>query len=323
MRIKLLVLVSILIAIGASVSAKRFGDPKILAVKADSGDAVVRSKTNDATGESIYKLMTPSQTWEIKIRDSDDALLIRDITAGTDAILIKTDGTVVIRDLFSFTTSGRFGINTTSPDTGLDVIGNFLSQNSESNANQIRLKPSDGNLGFNSTAWLSVDESGSALPFKFALEVNASVAFAISTTSLRFHIRPPNEIEPDADLEVSDGGTYGGGSIHRASSGAHSKREIKSDIAYMNAVDQNRAWDDVKSLRHVNFRYKRIKKDGTLVRDVSNKIRKGLIYEDSPDSIKDETGAIIIDDRIVNLELALQKSMNKIEDLEAQVAALK
>jgi len=114
MRIKLLILVSIFIAIGVSVSAKRFGDPKILAVKAESGDSVVRSKTNDATGESILKLITPSQTWVIKIRDSDDALLIRDITAGTDKLIIKTGGTAIPTAPNIAYASGTVTVNATS-----------------------------------------------------------------------------------------------------------------------------------------------------------------------------------------------------------------
>jgi len=125
----------------------------------------------------------------------------------------------------------------------------------------------------------------------------------------------------DVTIEVSSGGVTGGGSIHRAASGTHSSRNRKSDIRNMSAQEKQQRFIDVKNLKHVEFRYKKLNKQGKLVPDPNGKLRKGLILEDAPASIKDGA-AIMIDDRILNLEITVQLLIQENNDLKARVDAL-
>jgi hypothetical protein len=66
-----------------------------------------------------------------------------------------------------------------------------------------------------------------------------------------------------------------------------------------------KAYDDLKSLRHASFRYKG-----------SGAKRRGLIYEDVSDSIKHSSGGLVVNERMANLELALQHLNTKLIELD-------
>ncbi|MBI3289108.1 MAG: hypothetical protein HYZ74_06290, partial [Elusimicrobia bacterium] len=66
------------------------------------------------------------------------------------------------------------------------------------------------------------------------------------------------------------------------------------------------------SLKHARFRYKG---DSTK--------HEGLIYEDSPESIHAPGEAISLDQRVVNLEMALKDRLRKIRELEERLRMLK
>ncbi len=135
-----------------------------------------------------------------------------------------------------------------------------------------------------------------------------------------FHIQPSGTA--DVELEVSNGASTGGGTIHRASSATHSRRALKHSIAYYTAADYRAAYNDLKTLRHVTFKYKTHKSTSSaeLVDNPAAPIHKGLIYEEVPDRIKDGSGAIVVDDRIQMLEMALIEAIKKIEALENELA---
>lgn len=137
---------------------------------------------------------------------------------------------------------------------------------------------------------------------------------AISTSSyVSVHIAPFGS--PDVELEVSNGLSTGGGRILYASSGPHSERALKTDISYFSPADEERAAADVLSLRHASFRYKtRLGQQLPLMR--------GLIYEDAPASVRGEGGSVVLDYRLLNLEMALKTVNKKIDDLEAEIMAL-
>ena len=136
----------------------------------------------------------------------------------------------------------------------------------------------------------------------------------------RIHVIPSGTA--DVQLEVSDGATTGGGTIHRATSTTHSSRKIKSDINYLLPGDAQQGLADVLVLKHATFRYMRNVHGTKLdeggnevedasvvigrVRDESLPLYRGLIYEDAPNSIRASHETISIDDRITNLELAVQ-----------------
>ena len=174
-----------------------------------------------------------------------------------------------------------------------------------------------------------MQDSGSVQLY-VALSGTAGTAITFSAPTVlnnanRFQIQEAGA--PDVELEVSNGVTVGGGTIHRATSATHSEKHLKSDIKYLYDTHHLQAWRDVLALKPVEFRYKtgifyqengerkwQVNPDGSqvLVDNPSGLLRRGYIYEDSPDSIKQKRadgskiGAITIDDRLINIEMALQ-----------------
>lgn len=128
---------------------------------------------------------------------------------------------------------------------------------------------------------------------------------SVSTGSV--HVLPAGT--PDVELEVSNGTTTGGGTIHRAAAGTHSSRRLKSHIRMLEAEAQARAYQDVQALKHARFRYKG-----------SSRLMRGLIYEDAPESVRGEHKTVVLDYRILNLELALKETYRRIRELEAELA---
>jgi|TARA_Y100000034_G_scaffold136785_1_gene215753 hypothetical protein len=161
------------------------------------------------------------------------------------------------------------------------------------------------------------------------------------------HISKGSAGNADAEWEVSDGSTLGGGDVHRAASAAHSSPNIKSDIRNLTLTEQTQAYADVKSLVPIEFRYKvpdldadgnhqrigvdtrpivpgtkrRVGRDNRAIQmkdDPTGKLRRGHSFGTAPDSIKDnpsgdvDGGVVYIDDRILNLEMAFKELVNKL-----------
>lgn len=137
------------------------------------------------------------------------------------------------------------------------------------------------------------------------------------------HILPAGD--PDVELEISNGVSTGGGLLRAAAIGVHSsRRELKSDIAYLGVEDTRQAVKDVAGLQHATFRYRRIVKDGRgtrLVADPGMPLSRGLIYEDAPESIRGSGQSIVLDERVINLELALQEINRRIAVVEEAIRA--
>lgn len=133
-----------------------------------------------------------------------------------------------------------------------------------------------------------------------------------ATSTASVHIMPVGT--PIYELVVSNGITTGGGSVMAASVAMHSSRASKTILAELGAKDEAQAYADVKSLKPASFRYKGSPANSAPV--------QGLIYEDSPDSVKDSRGqSIIVEARIANMEMALQTANQRIKDLEVKIAA--
>jgi hypothetical protein len=138
---------------------------------------------------------------------------------------------------------------------------------------------------------------------------------AISTYSfVSTHILPFGS--PDAELEVSNGVTTGGGRIIRAAETSPSSREWKTDIVHLDSAAFTAAEVDVRALRHARYRYKDAAGRGI------GPVYRGLIYEDAPSSIKGPGNSLIQDYRLLNLEMALKAADAQIAELEGKIAAL-
>lgn len=135
------------------------------------------------------------------------------------------------------------------------------------------------------------------------------------------HVRPAGT--PTVQLEVSDGSTTGGGTIERIAEGQHSSRELKTNISYLGGTEEAKAYEEAKALKPAEFRYKSFNKKGELARNTKQPLRRGLIYEDAPDSVKGPGQSILIDERVNNLEMAMQEFLHRLDAAKAEADQLK
>lgn len=133
---------------------------------------------------------------------------------------------------------------------------------------------------------------------------------AWSASSATVHVRPSTGT-PAYELVVSDGYTLGAGAVMAATVGTHSSRDIKDIEGRLGAPEEERAYADVKGLRHATFRYR-------------NQPRtRGLVYEDAPESVREPRGrSISFDARLNNMEMALKAALGRIHGLEGEISTL-
>jgi hypothetical protein len=127
----------------------------------------------------------------------------------------------------------------------------------------------------------------------------------------------------DAEVEVSNGLTTGGGTMERLQWVMPSSSRFKYDIRYLKDKDEDRALAETAALRHVRFRYKSRAPDGRLYDDPRQAERVGLIYEDAPKSLQTAGDTLSETERLANVELALQAAMRRVDELEKRYQALK
>jgi hypothetical protein len=156
-----------------------------------------------------------------------------------------------------------------------------------------------------------------------SLDVLSLVVIATGAANMAsMHVRPVGT--STVQLEVSDGSTTGGGTIERLYEGVPSSRQRKMEIAYLGENEEQQAYQDIKSLKPVEFRYKSFdKKKKILVRDTHQPMRRGLIYEDAPNNIKGPGQSIIIDQRVNNLEMATKEFLRRLDTLQSEADKLK
>jgi hypothetical protein len=145
------------------------------------------------------------------------------------------------------------------------------------------------------------------------------LSLVTTSTGASMHIMPVSV--STVEVTVSNGVTLGGGSVIRAIEGPHSSRELKSDITYLGPQDEARAYAEVAALKHATYRYK-VWRKGKLVSDDKQPLRRGLIYEDAPDSVKGPGATLVYDERLNNAELAAKELIRRLESLESKASAL-
>ncbi len=129
-----------------------------------------------------------------------------------------------------------------------------------------------------------------------------------------FHVMPFGE--PDAEVEVSNGSSLGGGTIQRLQVLTPSSRRFKSDIRYLDARQEDAALDAIAGMRHARFRYR--SRDG-----LTQPLNVGLIYEEAPETIRAPEKTLSTVERVADLEMALKSALRQLEALEKRHAELK
>ncbi|MFC1678737.1 hypothetical protein ACFL2T_00760 [Elusimicrobiota bacterium] len=138
-----------------------------------------------------------------------------------------------------------------------------------------------------------------------------------ATNFAAVHVMPSTGTVED-QLVVSDGSTLGNGTIHCNSVIVPSARGLKSDIKYLGRSAEEQAYQDVRNLLHANFRYKMSASEpGSETARMT-----GLIHEDVPASIRGSGKTIVLDARLLNLEMALKEVNGRISALQDEIAIL-
>ena len=231
--------------------------------------------------------------------------------------------------------TGKVGIGTSSPGALVDVPGKgdngdiglqLRSGNSSSTYSSSQIVFAYGSTGLYQHSLVTRSVAGqylgndidfmlwntTAQPAALGTLQALSLQAAPSASTGSVHIHPIGT--PAYELVVSDGQTTGGGSVMAAAVGTHSSRKLKTVIATLGDSDENAAYEEVKSLKPASFRYRR--RNGS-----AGPLVRGLIYEDSPASIRDARGqSLVFEARLANMEMALTAANRRIKDLEKKIA---
>jgi hypothetical protein len=173
------------------------------------------------------------------------------------------------------------------------------------------------------TSHVGTQSSGNAVDFYlwtssdavYALGTSKVMAIqASSGTSMGGLQVDPSTVTVGAELVVSSRTVYGGGVILAGSAvSPPCSASLKADIVALGDADRAKAVLDVLALKPVTFRYRG---------DPGGQTRTGLILEDTPQSIRSAAGAVVFDERLMNLELALQAARSRIDAVKAEISRL-
>lgn len=162
--------------------------------------------------------------------------------------------------------------------------------------------------GLDFTLWRSTGQ-----PSKMGSDLVLSIEAGVSGSSAGFHVVPATSTASDAEVEVSDGLVLGGGVVRYLTAGTHSSRKLKSDVQYLDSAALDQALADIEALKPVRFSY-RGSRDGRRMR--------GVLFEEAPASIRGAHDTVVLDERLLNLELALQAIGVREKDLEERIRVL-
>lgn len=148
-----------------------------------------------------------------------------------------------------------------------------------------------------------------------------ALSLVASSTRAVTHVVPAAST-PNLDLVVSDGSTPGGGTIKRAAEGTHSSRALKADIAYLGAAEEAAAYEAMRGLGHVSFRYRALRK-GKWTDDGRQPLRRGLVHEEVPEGLRGPGESVSVDGRVSQAELAAKELLRRLDDAEARARRLR
>ncbi|MBI2362826.1 MAG: hypothetical protein HYV15_05530 [Elusimicrobia bacterium] len=282
-----------------------------LAQTRTSGDAAV-------TGAMGVGTLTPRAPLEVVLQSTD-----------TYALKVSSvDGTA----LFLLDRSGKTGLGVTPGGARLDVSGRadvgevgleLRAGNSSSSVTsaQIAFGDQTGAYRHNIRTRSAGQNEGNGVDFYLWTATDAPNALgSFDVMSLQVGTAAnmgamqviPGTTTANVELVVSSTRQYGGGTIRLGSIGTHGCfAALKSDIRHLDDGEREQGVRDVMTLKPVSFHYGR-----------DSVQRKGLVYEEAPKSVRGPHGTIVLDQRLLNVELALQAARQRVAALEAEIARL-
>lgn len=250
----------------------------------------------------------------------------------SDAYALKVSS-VDASALFLLDRSAKAGLGVTPTGARLDLNGRantaevaleLRAGNSTSavTSAQLAFGAADGSNRHNiRTAHTGVRSSGNAIDFYLWTSSDAVYALgsskvmsiqASSGTGMGGLQVDPSTITIGAELIVSSRTVYAGGVILvGAVVSPPCSASLKTDIVHLGDEERAKAVQDVLALRPVSFQYKG---------DPGRQKRVGLLLEEAPESVRSEAGAIVFNERLMNLEMALQAARKRIDALKHAIS---
>ncbi|MBI3298121.1 MAG: hypothetical protein HYZ75_08155 [Elusimicrobia bacterium] len=136
------------------------------------------------------------------------------------------------------------------------------------------------------------------------------------STGTTAHVLPPAGAAISTytlQLIVSNGSGVGGGTMRRKSEGTVSSALIKDGIRSLGPEAERQAYEDVRALRHVGFRYKAGK----------GRKQRGLLFEEAPATVRTPEKSVSVDRRLLNAELAARGLLRELAELEKEEEGLR
>lgn len=263
----------------------------------------------------------PRAALEISMQQADAYALKVSSVDGTSLLLLDR--------------SAKAGLGVTPTGARLDMAGRadagevameLRAGNSTSSLTsaQIALGTAEGAYRHNiRTAHTGARSSGNAVDFY--LWTNADAVYALGSSKV-MSVQASSgvgmgglQVDPStttvgAELVVSSGTVYAGGVILAGSVvSPPCFAAFKTNIVHLGGDDRAQAVEDLLSLRPVSFRYKG---------DPGKQTRVGLVLEETPESVRSSAGAVVFDERLMNLELVLQTARTRIDGLKDEISRL-
>lgn len=276
--------------------------------------------TNDAmvTGVMGVGTLIPRAALEATMQPSDAYGLKVSSPDGTSLLLLDRQGKAGLGltpgaarlDISGSADAGQVGLelragNSTSSVSGAQVAFGDAAGAYRHNIRSRATGMQNERESLDFYLWTSSDAAYD-LGSSFAMSLQSSA----TANQAGLHVSPTDATAGD-QLVVSSAGVYAGGVILGYADGAPCFAEIKADVRYLGSEERAAAIKDLLSLRPVAFRYKG-----------SGQERQGYIYEETPESLRDGKGAVVVDERLMNLELALQAAQGRIKGLEGELKEL-
>ncbi|PCI39449.1 MAG: hypothetical protein COB53_03240 [Elusimicrobia bacterium] len=270
------------------------------------------------TGEAGFGTSAPRARLDVKIDAADNYAIKVSSQNGNVLLSIDNAGDVAVGleaagarlDVTGVADDGSIGLQLRAGNSSNTVTSSqfvFALSGTQTFRQSIRSQHDETQENENAIDFYLWNSTGSpnTLGNVHVLSIRAS-----STTTGSVHVMPAGAAP--FELVVSDGQTIGGGTMQRGEWGIPSSREIKTDIRYLRGNDMRRAYEELKSLKHKIFRYK----------GGRSPWKRGLIYEEAPDSIRGPSGTISLDQRLVLMEMAMKEVHERLTAVDRTVTQM-